>query len=54
MPPCYSLANRLTLYATAVALITLLLARRGLLVSGMVDTARGAVLNLLDDIDRFG
>lgn len=28
--------------------------RRGLLVSGMVDTARGAVLNLLDDVDRFG
>ncbi|CAM9387576.1 unnamed protein product [Ectocarpus sp. 12 AP-2014] len=27
---------------------------RGLVVSGMVDTARGAVLNLLDDVDRFG
>eukprot|EP00903_Cladosiphon_okamuranus_P020327 g18650.t1 len=27
---------------------------RGLLVSGMVDTARGVVLNLLDDVDRFG
>ncbi|CAM9549185.1 unnamed protein product, partial [Choristocarpus tenellus] len=27
---------------------------RGLLVSGMVETARGAVLNLLDDVDQFG
>lgn len=27
---------------------------RGLLVSGMVDTAVGVVLNLLDDVDRFG
>ncbi|CAN0204594.1 unnamed protein product, partial [Discosporangium mesarthrocarpum] len=27
---------------------------RGLLVSGMVDTARGVVLNLLGDVDQFG
>lgn len=27
---------------------------RGLVVSGMVTTAKGAVLNLLDDVDRFG